>query len=184
MDVKIVIDGNGRIPYQHTKGSGGFDLFVPKDTYVEGYNDKTFGRQIIPMDIHLELPKGIGAFIQPRSGYSAKGFEGYDGYRVEHVDGKEVNKFFVFEWKDGELVEVYDKPKRYDVSVELGLCDEDYRGIYGVIIKNFGGGFWLKEGTRIAQVVFKKIEDEVDFEIVGSLSESERGENGYGSSNK
>jgi dUTP pyrophosphatase len=48
---------------------------VPKDTPIQK------GRNIIPLDIAIELPAGTYAEIRPRSGFSAKGFEDITGCR-------------------------------------------------------------------------------------------------------
>lgn len=63
------------IPMRATDGAACFDLYVPKDTPVQK------GRNIIPLDIAIELPQGVYAEIRPRSGFSAKGFEDVIGCR-------------------------------------------------------------------------------------------------------
>lgn len=62
-----------------------------------------------------------------------------------------------------------------------GLLDSDYRGEIMVILANFGlHEFEVKRGDRIAQLRVKKLDSFV-FEEVDSLSETERGEGGLGS---
>lgn len=62
-----------------------------------------------------------------------------------------------------------------------GLLDSDYRGEIIVILANFGlHEFEVKRGDRIAQLRVKKLDSFV-FEEVESLSETERGEQGLGS---
>lgn len=63
------------IPMRATDGAACFDLYVPKDTPIQK------GRNIIPLDIAIELPAGTYAEIRPRSGFSAKGFEDITGCR-------------------------------------------------------------------------------------------------------
>lgn len=63
------------IPIRATDGAACFDLYVPKDTPIQK------GRNIIPLDIAIELPAGTYAEIRPRSGFSAKGFEDITGCR-------------------------------------------------------------------------------------------------------
>lgn len=63
------------IPVRATDGAACFDLYVPKDTPIQK------GRNIIPLDIAIELPVGTYAEIRPRSGFSAKGFEDVTGCR-------------------------------------------------------------------------------------------------------
>lgn len=63
------------IPVRATDGAACFDLYVPRDTAIQK------GRNIIPLDIAIELPEGTYAEIRPRSGFSAKGFEDITGCR-------------------------------------------------------------------------------------------------------
>lgn len=63
-----------------------------------------------------------------------------------------------------------------------GTIDEGYRGEIGVIVINHGKeAFKVEEGMKIAQMVVKPVW-KVEVEEVSSLSESERGSKGYGSS--
>ena len=63
-----------------------------------------------------------------------------------------------------------------------GTIDEGYRGEIGVIVINHGlESFTVEEGMKIAQMVIKPVW-RVEVEEVSSLSDSERGEKGYGSS--
>lgn len=63
------------IPVKATDGAACFDLYVPRDTPIQK------GRNIISLDIAIELPHGFHADIRPRSGFSAKGFEDITGCR-------------------------------------------------------------------------------------------------------
>lgn len=63
------------IPVKATEGAACFDLYVPKDTAI------CKGRNIVPLDIAIELPRGTYAEIRPRSGFSAKGMEDVTGCR-------------------------------------------------------------------------------------------------------
>lgn len=63
------------IPVRATDGAACFDLYVPKDTPIQK------GRNVIPLDIAIELPHGTYAEVRPRSGFSAKGFEDITGCR-------------------------------------------------------------------------------------------------------
>jgi dUTP pyrophosphatase len=62
-----------------------------------------------------------------------------------------------------------------------GTIDADYRGEIGVILVNFGEeNFRISRGMRIAQMVIAKYTRAI-FEEVGDLSETTRGEGGFGS---
>jgi len=62
-----------------------------------------------------------------------------------------------------------------------GTIDADYRGEIGVILVNLSNeDFTIENGERIAQLVIAKHERAV-FEEVTVLSETDRGEGGFGS---
>lgn len=126
------------------------------DVYVPQNTTIRQGRQIVPLDFAMEIPYGYEAKIEPRSGYSSKGMDGI--YEI-------------------------DKQRRFDCDVIQGKIDSDYRGCVGVIVRNNGVQFMIERGTRIAQLTIYKVED-AEFEIVEDLSETKRGDGGYGSTNK
>ena len=62
-----------------------------------------------------------------------------------------------------------------------GTIDADYRGEVGVILINLGSeDFIVENGERIAQMVIAKHE-RAEWNVVDSLSETARGEGGFGS---
>ena len=62
-----------------------------------------------------------------------------------------------------------------------GTIDADYRGEVGVILVNLSSDpFVVEPGERIAQMVFARHE-QVQWEVVESLEESQRGAGGFGS---
>lgn len=76
MEIKIKrLSNDALIPLRATNGAACFDLYVPRDTPIQK------GRNIIPLDLAIELPGGFYAEIRPRSGFSAKGFEDITGCR-------------------------------------------------------------------------------------------------------
>ena len=73
---------------------------------------------------------------------------------------------------------------KHGISVlnQPGTIDQNYRGNICVILINSGNeDFFIKPGDRIAQMVIAKVEEPF-FEFVEELSETERGEGGFGSS--
>lgn len=65
--------------------------------------------------------------------------------------------------------------------VQIGTIDSDYRGIIGVQIVNGSGmAQEIKRGARIAQLVIANVLLP-DLLLVDRLTETERGENGFGS---
>ena len=62
-----------------------------------------------------------------------------------------------------------------------GTIDSDYRGEIKVILINHGKEpFIVERGMRIAQMVVEKFEH-VEWDVVETLDETERGEGGFGS---
>jgi dUTP pyrophosphatase len=62
-----------------------------------------------------------------------------------------------------------------------GTVDSGYRGEVGVILINHSSiAFQITHGMRIAQIVIKPV-PQVVFEEVSDLSDTERGEGGFGS---
>jgi dUTP pyrophosphatase len=62
-----------------------------------------------------------------------------------------------------------------------GTIDADYRGEVGVILINLSNEpFVVEDGERIAQIVFAKYE-QAEWLTVETLSETERGAGGFGS---
>lgn len=61
-----------------------------------------------------------------------------------------------------------------------GTIDADYRGEIGVVLINLSQeNFTINDGERIAQLVVARYE-QVEFSLVETLDETERGEGGYG----
>lgn len=148
MNVKIKkLSDNAVIPVKATSGSAAYDVFLPRDYRISP------GRQVLPLDLSIELPHGYQAMIEPRSGFSAKGFE-------------------------GESNPSYPCPCRYDADVIQGKIDSDHRGNIGVIVKS-KDCFTALKGTRVAQLTIQKVED-ADFVECEELSETERGAGGFG----
>lgn len=66
----------------------------------------------------------------------------------------------------------------------VGTIDSDYRGEIKVPLVNLGSEpFVIENGERIAQMVIGKYQ-QVQWKIADSLSETERGEGGFGSTGK
>lgn len=65
-----------------------------------------------------------------------------------------------------------------------GTIDHDFRGEVQIILTNLGHApFYVHRGDRIAQMVIAKFE-RVKVEVVTELSETERGEGGFGHTGK
>ncbi|HRK42852.1 MAG TPA: dUTP diphosphatase [Gemmobacter sp.] len=65
-----------------------------------------------------------------------------------------------------------------------GTIDSDYRGPLGVALVNLGEGpFTVQHGDRIAQMIVAPVV-QARFAVVEHLSETERGEGGFGSTGR
>ena len=95
-----------------------------------------------------------------------------------------VNLGFALELPEG--YEAIIRPRsglssRY-IDVCIGTIDSNYRGeVKACIVNNSEGSFDVRSGDRICQLAIRKTEDIV-FEQVENLSETNRGDNGFGSS--
>lgn len=136
------------LPTLATKGSAGFDLYVPRDANVQcpPSGQSTYSnRVLVPTGIAIALPKGFVGFVCPRSGFAVK----------------------------------------YGVTVanSPGVIDSDYRGEIKVIVVNHGKDtINFAPGTRIAQLlILPTYAQEVTWDELTSLNETERGDGGFGS---
>ncbi|ESQ80731.1 dUTP diphosphatase [Asticcacaulis sp. YBE204] len=65
-----------------------------------------------------------------------------------------------------------------------GTVDSDYRGEVGVILINLGSeDFEIRRGDRIAQMIVAR-HARIEWSVVESLSDTERGAGGFGSTGK
>lgn len=68
------------------------------------------------------------------------------------------------------------------IDCAIGTIDSNYRGeLKACVINNSKSPFCVKTGDRICQLAIRKTET-VDFSVCDDLSESNRGEKGFGSS--
>jgi dUTP pyrophosphatase len=173
-EIQITLHDNALMPTRATAESAGYDLYVPQDTVI------THGRQILPLGISIQLPKGYCAHVQARSGFSARGIEGHEAVdRNDLQQGTNLSRLLA-KTKDLFFAQ---RAQRYNADVITGLIDSDYRGIIGAIIhSNSFQPFLIKRGTRIAQLVIMRHESP-SITIVQHLSDTERGNGGFGSTN-
>lgn len=68
------------------------------------------------------------------------------------------------------------------IDIAIGTCDENYRGeLMANVINNSGEDFVISNGDRICQLAIRPA-PKVNFEVVDKLSETNRGNTGFGSS--
>lgn len=70
------------------------------------------------------------------------------------------------------------------IMAHVGTLDANYIGECCVILYNFSDEpFEIKQGDRIGQAILNKVEH-IDWNLVDKLEETDRGENGFGSTGK
>lgn len=166
IEIKKLSD-NAFLPKRSDKQAIGFDLYVPNDTVIPAHS-----RVIVPLDIAIGLPSCVEAKIEPRSGYSAKGMEGYG------VKQSPCKVFGVIPWHKTQVGMF-----RFDADVLVGKIDPGYKDGVGVIIRNNDEEFVLKRGTRVAQMTFYRVSIPRGFTLCETLSGADRG-GGFGHSNE
>lgn len=75
---------------------------------------------------------------------------------------------------------------KHDIEVGAGIIDSDFRGEVRVVLRNFGDkDYQVKRGDAIANGIFRSgVVTHVAYHLeTEAFEESERGENGYGSTN-
>ena len=158
MDIKIKkLSKSAIIPSRANDSDAGYDLYATHDMVI-GPMEKL----VVPTGISVEIPNGYYGRVAPRSGLAVKS----------------------------------------SIDVLAGVVDSGYRGEIGVVLINlnlpevlfnsnkkstayesaFGSRnkFSISKGDRIAQLIIEKCH-EIRW-IESELSDSERGQDGYGSS--
>lgn len=151
-------------PRKSNRGSIGYDLSVAEDVVIKAHS-----RQIVLLNFAINLPYGYEAKIEPRSGFSAKGMEGY-GTRVIRYK----SRGFI------PRKRVQRGLQRWNADVLTGKIDPNYTDSVGVIIRNDDEEFLLRKGTRIAQMTIYRTQA-VWFVPVEELTCENRG-GGFGHS--
>lgn len=112
------------------------------------------GRNKVDLEIAVEVPPYHQGMIEARSGHSIRGIYTF-------ADG---NDFYA------------------DADVIAGKIDSGYRGSLGVTIISREEEPWtLYKGIKVAQLTISEIAHIDECEVVESLSDGDRGNNGFGS---
>ena len=144
------------------------------------------------VDLYADLSNFVGRYLEEHKD---------DEEKNENISFEEINNIvatigpgetykigtgFAFEPPEGYAGFIF---ARSGISVKKGLrpsncvgvCDEDYRGEYIVPIHNDSTSTQqIQHGERIAQLVFLPYE-QAEFEEVDELTDTNRGEGGFGS---
>ncbi len=150
VDIKIkLLHPDAVVPYKATEGAFGYDVkavSILENNTIDA--DNPF--QILPGKVRyglgfaMELPKGEGALLLPRSS---------------------IHKQYMW------------------LANSPGLGDSDYRGEYQAVFYYAALDKIYNPGERVCQLVFLP-DPEVRFIVVDELSETVRGEGGFGHTGK
>lgn len=152
------------LPVRAKRGAIGYDLTVPEDIIVPAHS-----RCKVPLGFAINLPYGVEAKIEPRSGASLRGLLG-------NGVCKHKSKLF-------GIIPITSKRlgnRNFDADILVGKIDPNYIGEVNAIVKNNDEAFTIAAGTRIAQLTFYQVGSPF-FRIVEKLSCKSRG-GGFGSS--
>ncbi len=127
------------LPKKAVRGAIGYDLCLPNDFRVPAHT-----RVAIPLDFAINLPFGIEAKIEPRSGCSLRGIEGYGTRKV--IKRKILGIIPVTDTKSGKMY--------FDADVCVSKIDPNHTDTIHVIIINHDESFLIRKGSRIAQLTF------------------------------
>ena len=167
MNVKIqLVHKNAKVPYRKTEGAAGYDLYLPETVMIRP------GRQIVPLGFKIEMPLCLQGVVKPRSGFTAKGMEGYE---VGIMNG-DADPAVLLQ----DFIKANVPLRRFDIDVMEGTVDSDYRGVVGALVKSYEElNVLVPAGTRIAQMIFEKVELPEMIEV-DEITETERGTGGFG----
>lgn len=124
--------------------------------------------------------------------YAHSGDAGMDLYTIEQFElepgeRKSVPLGISVEIPEGYVGLIWDKSglsHKYGIKSFGGVVDSGYRGEIHAGIMNLSDKFFsFEKGHKIAQLLIQKIE-QVEFEEVQELTDTDRGRNGFGSTGK
>lgn len=137
-EIKLLSE-NAELPKKAVRGAIGYDLCLPNDFHVPAHS-----RVAIPLDLAINLPVGVEAKIEPRSGCSLRGIKGYGTRKV--IKRKVLGIIPVTDTKSGRMF--------FDADVCVSKIDPNHTDTIHVIIINRDESFLIRKGSRIAQLTF------------------------------
>ena len=133
-----------KLPTKAYDDDSGFDVYADGTDSVFVYPHRT---ERISTGLHVELPKGWGAVMKPRSSQGSG-----------------------------------------NIDIFAGVEDNGYRGVWVVCVHNASSHFPLeiKPGDKIGQFILHPVPkcDIVEVQSLGQLSQTQRGQKGFGSTGK
>lgn len=169
LQVKIKrLSADAVIPKYAHESDAGFDLVATEDVILEPGDTK-----LVPTGLAFKLPEGYEMQVRPRSGISLK-----TKLRVSNSPGTIDSNY------RGEVKVIIDNifPKYFNNGMKITgatyFVDGTEATLYG---ENLHNTYIIRKGDRIGQAVIKPVEH-AKFIEVGTLEETSRGADGFGSS--
>ena len=183
------LDERATTPIFAKEGDSGFDMYTLEDTVIKAGETK-----IVKTGIAADLEDGYEIQVRPRSGVSLNGVKGCYKY-IETTRQSVLNKnsyIQIIEDSYGQTINVFGDDKETKVKqnktispylrVQFGTVDSGYKGDISIITYNQENyDVLIPKGTRLAQCVVMEV-PKVELVEVFELSDSERGDSGFGSS--
>ena len=159
------LDERATIPKFAKQGDSGFDMYTLEDTIIKARETK-----LIKTGITADLEEGYEIQVRPRSGVSLNGLKG-----CLCRESDELSLDYSPQLEFTEECSPY-------IRVQFGTVDSGYKGDIGIIAYNQENyDVLIPRGTRLAQCVVMEV-PKVELVEVFELSDSERGNSGFGSS--
>jgi dUTP pyrophosphatase len=173
------------IPHYAHEGDAGFDLVAVEDVVITPGETKA-----IPLGLAFEIPEGYEMQIRPRSGLSLKtklrqsncvgtidsGYRGEVKVMFDNINHLRYEIDDRYEYNYEEELEYWGSGLVIEEDVALDLQGKPYLPIFGVPL----GTYIIRKGDRVCQGVIQRLPT-VELIEVDELSDSERGEDGFGS---
>ena len=140
--------------------AAGYDLYAAEDVIVP-----RGAKRKVRTDVSLELPEGLYAEIKGRSGITGKtGINVLTGT----IDNDYRGNLIIAVQNTGNII-----PDT--------LTDLEHKSVQGELDEHFKGGYLIRKGDRLAQLILHH-QITPELEVVDELSETTRGDKGFGSS--
>ena len=136
------------------------------------------------MYVKIKLVKDGTAPAYRREGDACLDCYARDFARIVHGQREVVPLGFSLELPVGyeAIVRPRSGLSKEGIDIAIGTIDPNYRGeVMACVINNSGNTFAVAPGDRICQLAIREA-PKILWDVVDELSETERGENGFGSS--
>lgn len=132
--------------------------------------------------------KRLDPFVRlPERAHNSAGYDLFarEPVRIGPGETSKVRTGIAVEFPPGYVALIWDRSSLGSKGIHrfAGVIDADYRGEWVVCLHNTGDhAFFVERGDKIAQVLFQPV---MAWDIVeGELSDTSRGEGGFGSTGK